>query len=161
MATPTSTCNSRFIGGFPRLAGIFAGKTRKNSSDTPTSGSHNSLVWTPICANLISLESRRRELSNHMLHDPFWAPKGLQNRPRQSGQKTVCAQKPRMIRWRGRVADKNATWQRARCALRWRARRATPPIKQTLPPHFQRDLLEPPGCSKRSLGKKWSSGVFG
>uniref|UniRef100_A0A2N9I395 Uncharacterized protein n=1 Tax=Fagus sylvatica TaxID=28930 RepID=A0A2N9I395_FAGSY len=44
ITTPATTCNSRFAGGIPRLTGIFTGKTRKNSSDTPTSGSHNSLV---------------------------------------------------------------------------------------------------------------------
>ena len=71
MATPATTCNSRFAGDIPRLAGIFAGKTHKNSSHTPTSGSHNSLVQTPICTNFIPLESRHRELSGDMLHDPF------------------------------------------------------------------------------------------
>jgi hypothetical protein len=71
MTTPATTCNSRFAGGFPRLAGIFAGKTHKNSSGTPTSGSHNSPVRTPIRSNFIPLESRRRELSDDMLHDPF------------------------------------------------------------------------------------------
>jgi hypothetical protein len=71
MMTPATTCNSWFTGGFPRLAGIFAGKIHKNSSGTPTSGSHNSLVRTPIRRNFILLESRRRELSEDMLHDPF------------------------------------------------------------------------------------------
>uniref|UniRef100_A0A2N9GAJ9 Uncharacterized protein n=1 Tax=Fagus sylvatica TaxID=28930 RepID=A0A2N9GAJ9_FAGSY len=37
MATPATSCNSRFAGGFPRLAGIFAGKTHKNSSVEVTS----------------------------------------------------------------------------------------------------------------------------
>ena len=69
--TPAMTCNSRFAGSIPRLTGIFAGKTHKNSSGTPTSGSHNSLVRTPICTNFIPLESRRRELSDDMMHDPF------------------------------------------------------------------------------------------
>uniref|UniRef100_A0A2N9FLF5 Uncharacterized protein n=1 Tax=Fagus sylvatica TaxID=28930 RepID=A0A2N9FLF5_FAGSY len=46
-------------------------KCTKNSSDTPTSGSHNSLVRTPIHANFISLERGRRELSDDMPHDPF------------------------------------------------------------------------------------------
>ena len=69
--TPATTCNSRFAGSIPRLTGIFAGKTHKNSSGTPTSGSHKSLVRTPIRANFIPLESRRRELSDDMLHDPF------------------------------------------------------------------------------------------
>ena len=77
--TPATTCNSRFAGGIPRLTGIFAGKTHENSSGTPTSGNHNSLVQTPIHAKFISLESRRRELSDDMLHDPFWVPEGLQN----------------------------------------------------------------------------------
>ena len=43
MITPAMTCNSRFAAGFPRLTEIFAGKTHKNSSSTPTSRSHNSL----------------------------------------------------------------------------------------------------------------------
>ena len=111
MTTPATTCNSRFAGGFPRLAGIFAGKTRKNSSGTPISGGHNSLVRTPIHVKFISLESRHWELSKDMLHDPFWIPKGLQNSPRKSGQKRVRTQKTRRIRWRSCMADKIATWQ--------------------------------------------------
>uniref|UniRef100_A0A2N9G5Q7 Uncharacterized protein n=1 Tax=Fagus sylvatica TaxID=28930 RepID=A0A2N9G5Q7_FAGSY len=71
MATPATTCNSRFAGGFPRLAEIFTRKMQKNSSGTPTSGSHNVFFQTPIRTKFISLESRRRELSNDMLHDPF------------------------------------------------------------------------------------------
>jgi hypothetical protein len=71
ITTPATTCNSRFAGSIPRLTGIFAGKTHKNSSGTPTSGSHNSLVRTPIHAKFIPLESRRREISDDMLHDPF------------------------------------------------------------------------------------------
>uniref|UniRef100_A0A2N9HU35 Uncharacterized protein n=1 Tax=Fagus sylvatica TaxID=28930 RepID=A0A2N9HU35_FAGSY len=71
MMTPATTCNSWFAGGIPRLTGIFAGKTHKNSSGTPTSGSHNSPVRTPIRANFIPLESRRREISDDMLHDIF------------------------------------------------------------------------------------------
>ena len=124
MATPAIACNSWFTGGFPRLAGIFAGKTRKNSSDTPTSGSHISLVQTPIRANLISLEIRRHELSDDMLHDPFWAPEGLQNFPQKSGQKIVRAQKSRRIRKGGCMADKIATWQGARLARPHHAPRA-------------------------------------
>ena len=71
MKTPAMTCNSRFASGIPRLTGIFVGKTHKNRSGTPTSRSHNSLVQTPIHANFILLESRRRELSDDVLHDPF------------------------------------------------------------------------------------------
>uniref|UniRef100_A0A2N9HUN9 Retrotransposon gag domain-containing protein n=1 Tax=Fagus sylvatica TaxID=28930 RepID=A0A2N9HUN9_FAGSY len=69
--TPATTWNSRFADSIPRLIGIFIGKVHKNSSDTPTSGSHNSLVRTPIRANFISLERGRRELSEDMPHDPF------------------------------------------------------------------------------------------
>ena len=58
MMTPATTCNSRFTGGFLRLTRIFAGKTRKNSSRTSTSGSHNSPIRTPIRTNFILLESR-------------------------------------------------------------------------------------------------------
>uniref|UniRef100_A0A2N9F2Z2 Uncharacterized protein n=1 Tax=Fagus sylvatica TaxID=28930 RepID=A0A2N9F2Z2_FAGSY len=71
ITTPATTWNSRFADSIPRLTGIFTGKVHKNSSDTPTSGSHNSLVRTPIRANFISLERGRRELSGDMLHDPF------------------------------------------------------------------------------------------
>uniref|UniRef100_A0A2N9FV59 Uncharacterized protein n=1 Tax=Fagus sylvatica TaxID=28930 RepID=A0A2N9FV59_FAGSY len=69
--TPATTWNSRFADSIPRLTGICIGKVHKNSSDTPTSGSHNSLVRTPIRANFISLERGRRELSEDMPHDPF------------------------------------------------------------------------------------------
>ena len=116
MMTPATTCNSRFAGGFPRLTGIFAGKTRKNSSSTPSSGIHNSPVQIPIRTNFISLESRRREISGDMLHDLFWIPKDLQNGPRKSGQKRVRVRKSRRIRWRGCVADKIATWWAIRLA---------------------------------------------
>uniref|UniRef100_A0A2N9HA82 Uncharacterized protein n=1 Tax=Fagus sylvatica TaxID=28930 RepID=A0A2N9HA82_FAGSY len=69
--TPATSWNSRFADSIPRLTGICIGKVHKNSSDTPTSGSHNSLVRTPIHANFISLERGRRELSDDMPHDPF------------------------------------------------------------------------------------------
>uniref|UniRef100_A0A2N9I2R0 Reverse transcriptase domain-containing protein n=1 Tax=Fagus sylvatica TaxID=28930 RepID=A0A2N9I2R0_FAGSY len=69
--TPATTWNSRFADSIPRLTGIYVGKVHKNSSDTPTSGSHNSLVRTPIRVNFISLERGRRELSEDMPHDPF------------------------------------------------------------------------------------------
>uniref|UniRef100_A0A2N9GB22 DUF4283 domain-containing protein n=1 Tax=Fagus sylvatica TaxID=28930 RepID=A0A2N9GB22_FAGSY len=71
MMTPATTWNSRFADSIPRLTGICIGRVHKNSSDTPTSGSHNSLVRTPIRANFISLERGRRELSDDMPHDPF------------------------------------------------------------------------------------------
>ena len=71
MTTPATTCNSWFADSFPRLTGIFTGKAHKNSSSTPISGSHNSLVRTPIRENFIPLERGRRELSRDMLHDPF------------------------------------------------------------------------------------------
>ena len=99
MMTPATTCNSRFADSVPRSTGIFIEKTHKNSSDTPTSGSHNSLVRAPICTNFILLESRCRELSGDMLHDPFWALEGLQNYPRKSSQKEIRARKSRKIRW--------------------------------------------------------------
>ena len=141
MTTLATTCNSRFVGSIPHLTGIFAGKTHKNSSDTPTSGSHNSLVQTLIRANFIPLERRRREISDDMLHDPFWAPEDLQNCPRKSGQKRVCAQKPRRIWWGAGMEDKTAMWQvhalRAIITRRvpwWCARRARLPIKPALPP---------------------------
>jgi hypothetical protein len=66
-----TTWNSRFADSIPRLTGIRIGRVHKNSSNTPTSGSHNSLVRTPIRANFISLERGRRELSEDMPHDPF------------------------------------------------------------------------------------------
>uniref|UniRef100_A0A2N9G8G4 Uncharacterized protein n=1 Tax=Fagus sylvatica TaxID=28930 RepID=A0A2N9G8G4_FAGSY len=69
--TPATSWNSRFADSIPRLTGIFTGRVHENSSDTPTSGSHNSLVRTPIRANFISLERGRRELSDDMPHDPF------------------------------------------------------------------------------------------
>ena len=71
ITTPVTTWNSRFAGSIPRLTGIFARKTHENSSGTPTFGSHNYLVRTPIHVNFIPLERRRRELSNDMLHDQF------------------------------------------------------------------------------------------
>ena len=71
VTTLTTTWNSRFAKSISRLTGIFIGKVHKNSSDTPTSGSHNSLIRTPICEKFISLVRGRRELSDDMLHDPF------------------------------------------------------------------------------------------
>ena len=141
MVTPATTCNSRFAGGFPRLAGIFAGKTRKNSLGTPTSGSHNSLVWTLIRANFISLEIRHRELSDDMLHDLFWILEDHQNHPKKSGQKTTRARKSRRIQ-RGaawRIRSPRGEWYGPpgiiTCCAAWcHAKRATPPIKETHPP---------------------------
>ena len=83
--TPAITCNSRFAGGFPRLAGIFTGKMRKNGSAYPTSRSHNFSFQTPICTNFIPLESRHLALSNNILHNPFWVPEDLQNCLQKSG----------------------------------------------------------------------------
>ena len=71
ITTPATTWNSRFADSIPCLTGIFIGKVHKNSFDTPTSGSHNSLIRTLIRTNFISLERGRRELSDDMLHDPF------------------------------------------------------------------------------------------
>ena len=71
VTTPATTWNSRFAKSISRLIGIFLGKVHKNSSDTPTSGSHNSLVRTPIHAKFIPLERGRREISEDMLYDPF------------------------------------------------------------------------------------------
>uniref|UniRef100_A0A2N9EMF4 Aminotransferase-like plant mobile domain-containing protein n=1 Tax=Fagus sylvatica TaxID=28930 RepID=A0A2N9EMF4_FAGSY len=48
ITTPATSWNSRFAESIPRLIGIFTGKVHENSSDTPTSGSHNSLIRTPI-----------------------------------------------------------------------------------------------------------------
>ena len=82
IATPATRRNSRFAGSISRLAGIFARKTRKNSSDHPNSGSHKFSIQTPIHVNFISLESILLELSNGTLHDPFWAPEGLKKCPK-------------------------------------------------------------------------------
>ena len=71
VTTPATTWNSRFAKGISRLTGIFIGKVHKNSSDTPTSRSHNSLIRTLIRANFISLESIHLGLSEDILHDPF------------------------------------------------------------------------------------------
>uniref|UniRef100_A0A2N9IH14 Uncharacterized protein n=1 Tax=Fagus sylvatica TaxID=28930 RepID=A0A2N9IH14_FAGSY len=70
--TPATSWNSRFADKHPPFdRNLRIGRVHKNSSDTPTSGSHNSLVRTPIRANFISLERGRRELSDDMPHDPF------------------------------------------------------------------------------------------
>uniref|UniRef100_A0A2N9FUS5 Uncharacterized protein n=1 Tax=Fagus sylvatica TaxID=28930 RepID=A0A2N9FUS5_FAGSY len=70
--TPATSWNSRFADKHPPFDPESSPEeVHKNSSDTPTSGSHNSLVRTPIRANFISLERGRRELSDDMLHDPF------------------------------------------------------------------------------------------
>ena len=47
-ATPATRRNSRFAVSISCLVEIFSGKMRKNSSDDPTSGSHNFSVQTPI-----------------------------------------------------------------------------------------------------------------
>uniref|UniRef100_A0A2N9HA12 Uncharacterized protein n=1 Tax=Fagus sylvatica TaxID=28930 RepID=A0A2N9HA12_FAGSY len=63
ITTPATSWNSRFAESIPHLIGIFTGKVHENSSNAPTSGSHNSLIRTPIHANFIPLERGRRELS--------------------------------------------------------------------------------------------------
>ena len=71
VTTPATTWNSRFAKSISRLTEIFIVKVHKNSSDTPTSGTHNSLIQTSIRPNFIPSERGRRELSDDMLHDPF------------------------------------------------------------------------------------------
>uniref|UniRef100_A0A2N9GU38 Uncharacterized protein n=1 Tax=Fagus sylvatica TaxID=28930 RepID=A0A2N9GU38_FAGSY len=56
--TPATTWNSRFADSIPRLTGIFIGKVHKNSSDTPTSGSHNSLVRSSDSRKLYTVGKR-------------------------------------------------------------------------------------------------------
>uniref|UniRef100_A0A2N9IEI5 Uncharacterized protein n=1 Tax=Fagus sylvatica TaxID=28930 RepID=A0A2N9IEI5_FAGSY len=58
ITTPATSWNSRFAESIPRLIGIFTGKVHENSSDTPTSGSHNSLIRTPIQANFRTVGKR-------------------------------------------------------------------------------------------------------
>ena len=108
-ATPATRRNSQFAGSISRLAEISTGKMQKNSSDPPTSRSHNIFVRTPIHANFISLESRLLKLSNGAPHDPFWAPEDSENLPKKSGQKTIRICESRRICWRCHVADKTAT----------------------------------------------------
>ncbi len=72
---------------------------RKNSSSTPTSENHNFLVQTLIRENFTSLESRHRELSNDMLHDPFWAPENSTRAKIEEDSEGGC------------VADKIAMWR--------------------------------------------------
>ena len=71
VTTPATTWNSRFAKIISRLTGLFIGKVHKNSSHTPTSRSQNYLIRTPIHANFISLERRRREISDDMLYELF------------------------------------------------------------------------------------------
>ena len=85
ITTPATRRNSRFASSISHLAGIFARKTRKNSSDSPTSKSHNFSVRTPIHANFISLEIILINISNGTPYDPFWASEGPQNLPRKLG----------------------------------------------------------------------------
>ena len=89
IATPATTCNSRFAGNIPRLAEIFAGKTQNNKLNAPTFESHNFFVQTPIRAHFILLEIRLLDISNSTTHDPFWTPKGPQKLPRKPSQNTV------------------------------------------------------------------------
>ena len=147
MATPATTYNFWFECGFPRLARIFTRKTHKNSSSIPTSGSHNFFVRTSIHANFVSLESRRREISEDIPYDPFWAPEGLWNHTRKSGQKTVCTRKSRRIRrgvaWWIRSPRGTCTNSRGMvvCLAPWSStRRATPPINKATPPQFRCDF---------------------
>uniref|UniRef100_A0A2N9ESI3 Uncharacterized protein n=1 Tax=Fagus sylvatica TaxID=28930 RepID=A0A2N9ESI3_FAGSY len=58
ITTPATSWNSRFAESIPRLIGIFTGKVHENSSDTPTSGSHNSLIRTPIQGKLRTVGKR-------------------------------------------------------------------------------------------------------
>uniref|UniRef100_A0A2N9FKK4 Uncharacterized protein n=1 Tax=Fagus sylvatica TaxID=28930 RepID=A0A2N9FKK4_FAGSY len=58
--TPATTWNSRFADSIPRLTGIFIGKVHKNSSDTPTSGSHNSSRPNSDSCKLYIVGKRRR-----------------------------------------------------------------------------------------------------
>uniref|UniRef100_A0A2N9EPB8 Uncharacterized protein n=1 Tax=Fagus sylvatica TaxID=28930 RepID=A0A2N9EPB8_FAGSY len=72
ITTPATTWNSRFADSIPRLTGIFTGKVHKNSSDTPTSGSHNSSRPNSDSRKLYTVGKRTsRAFLDDMLHDPF------------------------------------------------------------------------------------------
>uniref|UniRef100_A0A2N9FJ72 Uncharacterized protein n=1 Tax=Fagus sylvatica TaxID=28930 RepID=A0A2N9FJ72_FAGSY len=138
--TPATTWNSRFAESIPRLIGIFTGKVHENSSDTPTSGSHNSLVRTPIRANFISLERGRRELSGRyacMTHFEF--QKTSKTAPRKSDKKKIRARESR------RIAD-SCRGRRAREAqYHHHAQRAIMARPACMPPVFYK--TEPPPLS--------------
>ena len=126
---------------------------------------------TPQLPGAITLPSKLRftrtlclwnELSDDMLHDPFWEPEDLQKLPRKSSQKMVRVRKSRRIQWRGCVADKIATWRAVRLPRPHHVPRGTgtheachsaykrnPP-----PPHFQVHLARAPRLFECSLGRK-------
>uniref|UniRef100_A0A2N9H4X8 Uncharacterized protein n=1 Tax=Fagus sylvatica TaxID=28930 RepID=A0A2N9H4X8_FAGSY len=148
--TPATTWNSRFADSIPRLTGIFIGKVHKNSSDTPTSGSHNSLVRTPIRANFISLERGRRELSGRyacMTHFEFrkTSKTAPENRIKK-GTRTEIEEDSRSC-WRGRIRlPRGSTTTRAgpSCAAHDGAARGVHTVfykTDPPPPHFSTQFL--------------------
>jgi hypothetical protein len=111
VATPATRRNSRFAGGVPHLAGIFAGKSEKTTQ-------------TPRLLGVITFSSElrfTRTLYRWKVDFPSFTtvcrmthfehqnvPKTASKKP---GQKTIQTQKSRKIRWRCHVTDKIATWR--------------------------------------------------
>uniref|UniRef100_A0A2N9ITF3 Uncharacterized protein n=1 Tax=Fagus sylvatica TaxID=28930 RepID=A0A2N9ITF3_FAGSY len=118
MTTLATTCNSRFAVGFPRLTGIFTGKTRKNSSDVKS--------FPAICC-MTYFEYQKT--SKTALENRVRKGYARENQGGFGGGAAWRIRSPRGERYDSR---RIITRRAASC----RARRAARPIKQTLPPHF-------------------------
>uniref|UniRef100_A0A2N9G6E5 Uncharacterized protein n=1 Tax=Fagus sylvatica TaxID=28930 RepID=A0A2N9G6E5_FAGSY len=110
--TPATTWNSRFADSIPRLTGIFTGKVHKNSSDTPTSGSHNSLVRTPI--RMQTLYRWKEDVESfpticRMTHFEFrkTSKTAPENRIKKGTRTEIEEDSRELLAWK----DKTATWQ--------------------------------------------------
>uniref|UniRef100_A0A2N9GC03 Retrotransposon gag domain-containing protein n=1 Tax=Fagus sylvatica TaxID=28930 RepID=A0A2N9GC03_FAGSY len=135
ITTPATSWNSRFAESIPRLIGIFTGKVHENSSDTPTSGSHNSSHPNSDSCKLYTVGKRTsRAFRRYACMTHFEFQKTFQNCPRKSGQKENTRARIEEVQTAvsGGVHARRATITRR--ARSWRAPRARPPINKASPP---------------------------
>uniref|UniRef100_A0A2N9H885 Uncharacterized protein n=1 Tax=Fagus sylvatica TaxID=28930 RepID=A0A2N9H885_FAGSY len=129
ITTPATSWNSRFAESIPRLIGIFTGKVHENSSDTPTSGSHNSPRPNSDSGKLYTVGKRTSRAFRlcRMTHFEFQktSKTALENRVK----KRIRAREPRRCRQLSREAcTRGAPPSRAACAAHHGAPRVHAPL---------------------------------
>uniref|UniRef100_A0A2N9FKU3 Uncharacterized protein n=1 Tax=Fagus sylvatica TaxID=28930 RepID=A0A2N9FKU3_FAGSY len=135
ITTPATSWNSRFAESIPHLIGIFTGKVHENSSNAPTSGSHNSSHPNSDSCKLYTVGKRTsRAFRTICCMTHFEFQKTFQNCPRKSGQKENTRARTEEVQTAvsGGVHARRATITRR--ARSWRAPRARPPINKASPP---------------------------
>uniref|UniRef100_A0A2N9HJS1 Uncharacterized protein n=1 Tax=Fagus sylvatica TaxID=28930 RepID=A0A2N9HJS1_FAGSY len=140
ITTPATSWNSRFAESIPHLIGIFTGKVHENSSNAPTSGSHNSPHPNSDSCKLCTVGKRTsRAFRTICCMTHFEFQKTSKTALRKSGQKENTRARIEedadscLAGRRAREARHQLTQDRHARAS-WRAPRARPPINKALPP---------------------------